>query len=202
MNQILIPSNGALAAAAAAANSGLRSPPNQLGQPLIISPRLTNNAANNAALLANGGGAQLITSSTDPSTGQLIYTIPAIYSDHAAAFSASQALLEYPNGIEFSQAGKFYPNNGNNIRNPSATLAHLTLPIAYKENSAAFQYVRLNQGKEQQDQQLKQVQLASNFVFSSAASSSSSPPLSTSSSSSSSLASSVTSLPFHFSLFR
>ena len=203
MNQILIPSNGALAAAAAAANSGLRSPPNQLGQPLIISPRLTNNAANNAALLANGGGAQLIASSTDPSTGQLIYTIPAIYSDHAAAFSAaaaSQALLEYPNGIEFSQAGKFYRNNGNNIRNPSATLAHFTLPIAYKENNATFQYVQLNQGKEQQDQQLKQIQLApslSNFVFSA-----SSPPLSTSSSSSSSLASSAASFPFHFSLFR
>lgn len=200
MNQILIPSNGALAAAAAAANSGLRSPPNQLGQPLIISPRLTNNAANNAALLANGGGAQLIASSADPSTGQLIYTIPAIYSDAAfSAAAASQALLEYPNGIEFSQAGKFYRNNGNNIRNPSATLGQFTLPIAFKENSATFQFVQLNQGKEQQDQQLKQIQLApslSNFVFSS------SPPLSTSSSSSSSLASSVTSLPFHFSLFR
>lgn len=99
MNQILIPNNGATlaqaVAAAAAANSGLRSPPNPLGQPLIISPRLAAAAAaaNNAAAAAannqllNGGNPthQLIASSTDPSTGGLIYTtIPAIYSDHAA----------------------------------------------------------------------------------------------------------------------
>ena len=113
MNQILIPStNSALAAAAAAAvaNSGVRSPPNHLGQPLIISPRLTaaNTASSNPSLL-NGNPHQLITSSTDPSTGLIYTTIPAIYSDPTAALTAaaaSQALLEYPNGIDFSQAGK------------------------------------------------------------------------------------------------
>lgn len=103
MNQILIPNNGATlaqaVAAAAVANNGLRSPPNPLGQPLIISPRLAAAAAaaNNAAAAAaannqllNGANPthQLIASSTDPSTGGLIYTtIPAIYSDHAAALN-------------------------------------------------------------------------------------------------------------------
>lgn len=78
MNQILIPNNGvSLAQAVAAANNGLRSPPNPLGQPLIISPRLAGSA---------NPTHQLIASSTDPSTGGLIYTtIPAIYSDHHAA---------------------------------------------------------------------------------------------------------------------
>jgi hypothetical protein len=109
MNQILIPStNSALVAAAAAATSGVRSPPNPLGQPLIISPRLAANTASSNPNLLNGNTHQLITSSTDPSTGLIYTTIPAIYSDPTAALTAaaaSQALLEYPNGIDFSQAG-------------------------------------------------------------------------------------------------
>jgi hypothetical protein len=107
MNQILIPGNSALAGAFAA-SSGIRSPPNPLGQPLIISPRLTgaNSTSGNPTLI---NGNQLITSSTDPSTGLIYTTIPALYSDPTGALSAaaaSQALLEYPNGIDFSQAGK------------------------------------------------------------------------------------------------
>jgi hypothetical protein len=108
-------------------------------------------------------------------------------------------LLEYPNGIEFSQAGKFYRNNGNNI-NTQPTLGNLS---TYKENNTTFiktthrsHYQHQQNSAQVNENSVKQIQLP--FIFSS------SPPLSTSTSSSSasSLASSITSLPFHFSLFR
>jgi hypothetical protein len=118
MNQILIPGNAAAAAnlAQAVTNSNLRSPPNPLGQPLIISPRLAA-AANNSQML-NGAGPQhhqLFASSTDPSGGLIYTTIPTIYSDHHVQALNAQTLLEYPNGIEFSQAGKLEPHS--NLRN-------------------------------------------------------------------------------------
>lgn len=99
MNPILIPGNNVLAAAAAAAavaaNTGLRSPPNPLGQPLIISPRIAN--PNNQTQL------------TDPTTGLIYTTIPTIYPDQASLNAAQQAaLIEYQNGIDFSQAGIYY----------------------------------------------------------------------------------------------
>ena len=104
MNQILLPGTTSQLA---------QSPPNPLGQPLIISPRLAASNAN-GGLLNNGGAThQLIaTQSTDPTTGGLIYTtIPAIYSDALNA----QALLEYPNGIYFSQAGAIKPQRLSNV---------------------------------------------------------------------------------------
>ena len=108
MNQILLPGTSQLAAAAAAAAAAAhtQSPPNPLGQPLIISPRLGQSGGQNGNPFNNTH--QLITQSTDPTTGGLIYTtIPAIYQDALnAQLNASQALLEYPNGIYFSQAGK------------------------------------------------------------------------------------------------
>lgn len=106
MNQILLPGTTSQLA---------QSPPNPLGQPLIISPRLASaaNAANGGLLNNAGATHQLIaTQSTDPTTGGLIYTtIPAIYSDALNA----QALLEYPNGIYFSQAGAIKPQRLTNV---------------------------------------------------------------------------------------
>jgi hypothetical protein len=102
INQILIPGNHV-------GNGGLRSPSSSLGQPLIISPRLTQNQVNQNQAILNGAG-QFITSS-DP-TGGLIYTtiptIPTLYSD-ATAFNTSQAIIDYhQGGLDFSQAGKIY----------------------------------------------------------------------------------------------
>lgn len=98
MNPILIPTSNVLAAAAAAVNSGngLKSPPNPLGQSLILSPRFASNAAN--------AGTQL----TDPATGFIYTTIPAIYSDQAALHgnAQQQSMLDYSNGLDFSQNGK------------------------------------------------------------------------------------------------
>lgn len=93
VNQILIPGS--------AANGSLRSPPNPMGQPLIISPRMTN-TVNQTNQLLNG---QLIAS--PDSNGGLIYTtIPTLYSDNAALNAAAQqTLLDYPNSLDFSQAG-------------------------------------------------------------------------------------------------
>ena len=111
MNQILLPGT--------TSHQLAQSPPNPLGQPLIISPRLAASA--NASAVANGGllnnaGA---TQTTDPTTGGLIYTtIPAIYSDALNA----QALLEYPNGIYFSQAGAIKPQRLSNVS--SSNRAH------------------------------------------------------------------------------
>jgi hypothetical protein len=94
VNQILIPGS--------TANGSLRSPPNPMGQPLIISPRMTN-TVNQTNQLLNG---QLIAS--PDSNGGLIYTtIPTLYSDNAALNAAAQqTLLDYPNSLDFSQAGK------------------------------------------------------------------------------------------------
>ena len=108
MNQILIPSNGA---ALACANPSIRSPPNPLGQPLIISPRMVaNSAAVNNQLMNGAPTHQIIAQSSDHNGGILYTPIQTFYDPAAAALNAaaaSQALLEYPNGIEFSQAGKF-----------------------------------------------------------------------------------------------
>ena len=49
VNQILIPGNTAV-------NGALRSPPNPLGQPLILSPRMTNALNQSQSLIANGVG--------------------------------------------------------------------------------------------------------------------------------------------------
>lgn len=102
MNQILIPHNGLTSTMP---NSNIRSPPNQMGQPLIISPRLQN-----PQLLSNGTQPQqFITSSTD-AAGQLIYTtLPTVYSSEQQNQLINPQLLEYPNGIELSQAGSIKP---------------------------------------------------------------------------------------------
>jgi hypothetical protein len=120
MNQILIP--GGASNVNSNSSSDMRSPPNHLGQPLIISPRLTHanggqttsshQAANaaathlNAAQLMNAHH-QIIASSDPSGSGQLIYTtIPAMYSsDHQYTNAINPALFEYSNGIDFSQAG-------------------------------------------------------------------------------------------------
>lgn len=97
INSILIPGGNMLAAAAAAVGSGngLKSPPNPLGQPLILSPRFSSNAGN--------PGTQL----TDPATGLIYTTIPTIYSDQAALNAGQQpSILDYTNGLDFSQNGK------------------------------------------------------------------------------------------------
>lgn len=97
MNQILIP-NGAVIS-----NSNIRSSPsNQMGHPLILSPRLQN-----SQIINSSQPQPFFTGSTD-STGQLIYaTLPtAFYSEQQNQLLNTQGLLEYPNGIELSQAGK------------------------------------------------------------------------------------------------
>lgn len=157
INQILIPNphhhhhnlaaaaHAAAAAAAAAhvahvANPNIRSPPNPLGQPLIISPRIaaaaaaaaaaaganqaqqaSNNShqaahhhhhhANHQTLFNGATAAQLIAaaSSSDPTSGLIYAHIPTLYQDQAAFNAAvaagSPTLLEYPSGLDFSQAG-------------------------------------------------------------------------------------------------
>lgn len=99
MNQILIPQHGGVTS-----NSSIRSSPNQMGQPLIISPRLQPNSQ-----MLNGTNSQaqqFFTNSSDPSA-QLIYaTLPTLYSEQHNHLLNPQTLLEYPNGIELSQAGK------------------------------------------------------------------------------------------------
>lgn len=95
LNQIIIPGN--------TPNNSLRSPPNPIGQPLIISPRLPN-SVNQANQILNGGG-QLIASS-DPSGGLIYTAIPALYSD-GTTINAQQTILDYPGGLDFSQAGEF-----------------------------------------------------------------------------------------------
>ncbi len=98
INQILIPGNPV------GNGGGLRSPSNSIGQPLIISPRLTQNHNQNPTLI-NGAGHQFITT-TDPTGGLIYTTIPTLYSD--ATFNATQTLLDYQSGLDFSQAGKIY----------------------------------------------------------------------------------------------
>ena len=101
MNQILIPHNGLHVPN----SSNIRSPPNQMGQPLILSPRLQN-----SQMIPNQSQPQqFFTGSNDPNgAGQLIYTtLPTLYSgEQQNQLINPQTLLEYPNGIELSQAGK------------------------------------------------------------------------------------------------
>jgi hypothetical protein len=115
MNPIIIPGNGSLAAAMAAVNhNAIRSPPNPIGQSLIISPRIGAAGAATAGSQAashnilNGTGAQFLAAqaATDP-TGLIYTTIPAIYSDPTGSLAASQALIDYQNGLEFAQTGIF-----------------------------------------------------------------------------------------------
>jgi hypothetical protein len=114
LNQILIPNGSAnpyaAAAAAIAVNQNaaqLRSPPNHIGQPLIISPRLTpmsgtatNGQPVNGATLLNG--TQLL---ADPNaaTGLYYTTIPT----NLQAFYPTEGFqtLDYPGSIDLSQAG-------------------------------------------------------------------------------------------------
>jgi hypothetical protein len=133
LNQILIPNGGgvgnpyAAAAVAMAANQNaanqLRSPPNHIGQPLIISPRLTPHMSNGTASSHHGqhqmnggaGGATLLNGTQllgDPnSTAGLYYTtiptnLQAFYSTGVEGFQT----LDYPGSIDLSQAGKgFFP---------------------------------------------------------------------------------------------
>ena len=140
INQILIPNanpyaTAASLAAAVAQNqaaANIRSPPNQLGQPLIISPRLTslqNNAAANAANASQFNTAAALNGATFFNGTQLITTTPGDANSAAAAAAAglyyttipnlqtsafyptstdaSFSTLEYPNGLELSQAGNF-----------------------------------------------------------------------------------------------
>jgi hypothetical protein len=102
INQILIPGNPV------GNGGGLRSPSNSIGQPLIISPRLTQNQINQNPAIINGAGHHQFITSTDPTSGLIYATIPTLYSDAAAAFNASQTILDYQSGLDFSQAGKIY----------------------------------------------------------------------------------------------
>ena len=113
LNQILIPNANPYAAAAAAMVSNpnqLRSPPNHLGQPLIISPRLTSMSGQqqqqlNGTTLLNG--TQLIQTSGDPnSTAGLYFT--TIPTNLQAFYPTAEGFptLEYPAGIDLSHAGK------------------------------------------------------------------------------------------------
>ncbi|CAF0814622.1 unnamed protein product [Brachionus calyciflorus] len=117
MNPILIPGNNVLAAAVAA-NNGIRSPPNPLGQQLIISPRISSNPNNTPTQI------------TDPTTGLIYTTIPTLYPDQATLNAAQHAaLLEYHNGIDFTQAAslkaqRFSAVNGSTLRaHPYARVA-------------------------------------------------------------------------------
>ncbi len=93
INQILIPGGPS--------NGSLRSPPNPMGQPLIISPRLQNTVNQTSQLLNTG---QLIASPDPSGSGGLIYTtIPTLYSDN----NGQQTLIDYQSGLDFSQAGRF-----------------------------------------------------------------------------------------------
>ena len=100
INQILIPGN-----TAASVNGALRSPPNPLGQPLIISPRVAGALNQNQTLLNGVSAGQLIASPDPNGSGGLIYTtFPALYADPSSI--NQQAILDYANGLEYSQAGK------------------------------------------------------------------------------------------------
>lgn len=145
LNQILIPNSAVAAAAAAAAANPyaalmasisannnaalqqLRSPPHHLGQPLILSPRLsmqagsTNGAqtgAGNPGTLING--AQYLTTSQDAAAAAAagLYAYATIPTANLQAFYPTAATttnpagtpegfqtLEYPGGIDISQAG-------------------------------------------------------------------------------------------------
>jgi hypothetical protein len=140
VNQLLLPPGSA---ALVGSNQGLRSPPNPLGQPLIISPRHHLTSANGGGggnssasqqmqAMMNGAaqnGHQLITS-TDPTSGGLIYTtIPtSLYSDHLNAAAAQ--FLEYPNGIDFSQAGAIKQQRFTNAGAAAAAAALRAHPYA------------------------------------------------------------------------
>jgi protein quaking len=123
LNQILIPggaAGNAYAAAAAAmqqavnqqnAANTLRSPPNHIGQPLIISPRLTPHMSggNQSGHQVNTNllnGSQLLTTG-DPNS--LYYTtiptanLQAFYPTADGGFQT----LDYPGSIDLSQAGTF-----------------------------------------------------------------------------------------------
>jgi hypothetical protein len=101
LNQILIPQQ-------VTHTSQLRSPPNHMGQPLILSPRLQG-----AQLLQNPQSQQFYTSqATEPSGaagGQFLYaTMPTLYGEQQAQLLNPHSLLEYPTGgVELSQAGKY-----------------------------------------------------------------------------------------------
>jgi hypothetical protein len=134
INQILIPNAAAATnpyAAFAVANAGgMRSPPTQLGQPLIISPRLPTSlgasqlAAAQATQAVTGAtllnGSQLIAAaaaaaagqSGDPNQGLYYTTLPTGNLQTFYSMPDGQiATLEYPNGLELSQAGKFNDEN-------------------------------------------------------------------------------------------
>lgn len=108
MNQILIPQHAGLTTPVSH-TSQLRSPPNQMGQPLILSPRLQN-----TQMLQNPGQAQqfFTTQGGDQTSagasGQFFYaTMPTLYSEQQSQLLNPQSLLEYPTGgVELSQAGK------------------------------------------------------------------------------------------------
>jgi hypothetical protein len=114
INQIIIPNNSAQSVSVSNSN-GLRSPPN-LGQSLILSPRLAA-AANNSQIISNSSSQHhsIFTAPTDPSTSLIYTTLPTIYSDHHVQAINTQTLLDYPNGIEFSQTGKYKKSNMNNL---------------------------------------------------------------------------------------
>ena len=89
-----------------------------MGQPLILSPRLQNHQMLNNGH-GQGQGQQFFTGSTDPNSGQLIYTtLPTLYSDQNQLLN-SQSLLEYPNGIELSQAGSMKPQRFSAVGAPT-----------------------------------------------------------------------------------
>lgn len=116
MNQVLIPHNGA--PGLTVSHSNIRSPPNQMSHPLILSPRLQNPQMLNGGQ-AQGQAQQFFTGSTDPASGQLIYTtLPTLYSDQNQLLN-SQTLLEYPNGIELSQAGSIKPQRFSAVGAPT-----------------------------------------------------------------------------------
>ncbi|RNA43088.1 held out wings isoform X3 [Brachionus plicatilis] len=126
MNPILIPGGNVLAAAAAAvgAGNGMKSPPNPLGQSLILSPRFSSNGANQATQL------------TDPTTGLIYTTIPAIYSDQAALNSAQQSsILDYSNGLDFSQNAQRF-----STINSAAIRAHPYARVALSTNMSPVQF--------------------------------------------------------------
>lgn len=119
MNQILIPQHAGLTPAVSH-SSQLRSPPNQMGQPLILSPRLQN-----SQMLQNPGQSQqfFTTQATDPNgaSGQYIYTtMPTLYSEQQSQLLNPQSLLEYPTGgIELSQAGSMKPGRFSAVGAPT-----------------------------------------------------------------------------------
>lgn len=119
MNQILIPQHAGLTTAVSH-SSQLRSPPNQMGQPLILSPRLQN-----SQMIQNPGQTQqfFTAQGADPTgaNGQFIYaTMPTLYSEQQSQLLNPQSLLEYPTGgVELSQAGSMKPGRFSAVGAPT-----------------------------------------------------------------------------------